>query len=104
MMQRHGPNQLKSAIEHDYLHKRYEKALDGALRYIELANTKDCKVSSTREMSEIAIHCALHLNRIDLAEQLTDTKQVCALKCVWMNGKLTIMSMYRYPWRLVAFS
>ncbi|KAJ8656530.1 hypothetical protein O0I10_007853 [Lichtheimia ornata] len=76
MMQRHGPNQLKSAIEHDYMYKRYERALDGALKYIELANTEDCKVSSTREMSEIAIHCALHLNRIDLAEQLTDTKQV----------------------------
>lgn len=82
MMQRHGPNQLKSAIEHDYMYKRYEKALDGALKYIELANTEDCKVSATREMSEIAIHCALHLNRLDLAEELTDTKQVCYYSCV----------------------
>ncbi|KAL0084000.1 hypothetical protein J3Q64DRAFT_1638364 [Phycomyces blakesleeanus] len=31
MLERHGPNQLKSAIEHDYLYKRYERALEGAI-------------------------------------------------------------------------
>ncbi|KAI9316609.1 hypothetical protein BX666DRAFT_177737 [Dichotomocladium elegans] len=75
MQERHGPNQLKSAIEHDYLYKRYDKALAGALKFIELTRAKQSKVSSTREMSEIAIHCALRLGRLDLAEQLVDEKQ-----------------------------
>ncbi|KAI8148449.1 hypothetical protein BJV82DRAFT_496243, partial [Fennellomyces sp. T-0311] len=43
MLERHGPNQLKSAIEHDYLYKRYERALTGALKYIELADSGHCK-------------------------------------------------------------
>ena len=76
MLERHGPNQLKSAIEHDYLHKRYEQALKSAIEYISLADSGRCKVTTNREITEIAIHCSVRCNRFDLAEQLLDRPQV----------------------------
>ncbi|KAI9259549.1 hypothetical protein BDA99DRAFT_560971 [Phascolomyces articulosus] len=75
MLERHGPNQLKSAIEHDYFHKRYEKALKGALVFIEIADTGRSKVTANREMIEIAIHCAVRANQLDVAEKLLDRPQ-----------------------------
>ncbi|OAD70824.1 hypothetical protein PHYBLDRAFT_77601 [Phycomyces blakesleeanus NRRL 1555(-)] len=76
MLERHGPNQLKSAIEHDYLYKRYERALEGALAFIHISDTNPaCKINNTREMCEIAIHSAVRLNNYALAEKILDRKQ-----------------------------
>ncbi|KAI8384840.1 uncharacterized protein BYT42DRAFT_544673 [Radiomyces spectabilis] len=76
MLDRHGPNQLKNAVEYDYLHKRYDRALDTGLLYIRVAeSSKECKVSNTREMSEIVAHCAAKLGRYDILEQMLDRKQ-----------------------------
>ncbi|KAF7727224.1 hypothetical protein EC973_007922 [Apophysomyces ossiformis] len=66
MLERHGPNQIKNAIEHDYLYKRYDRALENALAYIRVAETNAaCKISNTREMSEIAAHCAARTGKLD---------------------------------------
>ncbi|KAI7869193.1 hypothetical protein BDF14DRAFT_1785855 [Spinellus fusiger] len=76
MLEKHGPNQRKHAVEHDYLYKRYDRALAGALGFIRVAETdKACKINNTREMCEMAIHCAVKLKKYALAEQLLDRKQ-----------------------------
>ncbi|KAI9031898.1 hypothetical protein CLU79DRAFT_730606 [Phycomyces nitens] len=76
MLERHGPNQLKSAIEHDYLYKQYDRALEAALAFIDISDTNPaCKINNTREMCEIAIHSAVQLGNYELAEKLLDRKQ-----------------------------
>ncbi|KAI8365864.1 hypothetical protein EDC96DRAFT_509076 [Choanephora cucurbitarum] len=75
MLEQHGPNQIRNAIEHDYFYKRYDKALTLALGFIRVAQTnKQCKVSGTKEMTDIAMHCAAKLNRLDVLEDLLDNK------------------------------
>ncbi|KAI8993579.1 hypothetical protein BDB01DRAFT_776774 [Pilobolus umbonatus] len=75
MLEKQGPNQLKNSVEHNYLYKHYDKALEGALTFIDIARHNDkCKVNGTREMSEIAMHCAAKLNRLDLLGELLDIK------------------------------
>lgn len=77
MLETHGPNQLKSSIEHDYLYKRYDRALSKCLEYIRVARTNDqCKVSGIKEISEIAMHCSVKLNKLDVLKELLDEKQV----------------------------
>ncbi|KAG1458356.1 hypothetical protein G6F46_006806 [Rhizopus delemar] len=77
MLETHGPNQLKSSIEHDYLYKRYDRALSKCLEYIRVARTNDqCKVSGTKEISEIAMHCSVKLNKLDVLKELLDEKQL----------------------------
>lgn len=76
-MEQHGPNQIKSSIDHDYFYKRYDKALTTALGFIRVATTnKDCKVTGTKEVSEVAIHCAAKLNRLDILKELLNNKSV----------------------------
>ncbi|KAG0168454.1 hypothetical protein DFQ28_003241 [Apophysomyces sp. BC1034] len=76
MLEHHGPNQIKNAIEHDYLYKRYDVALEKALAYIRVAETNTaCKITNTREMSEIAVHCAARTGRFDILEDMLDRKQ-----------------------------
>ncbi|KAI8636367.1 hypothetical protein BD408DRAFT_426232 [Parasitella parasitica] len=71
MLEQHGPNQLKNAIEHDYFYKRYDKALALALEYVRVVKTNDqCKVTGTKEITDIAMHCAAKLNRLDTLEEL----------------------------------
>lgn len=77
MLEQHGPNQIKHSIDHDYLYKRYDRALNTALGYIRVATTnKDCKVSGTKEVSEVAIHCAAKLNKLDVLKELLNNKSV----------------------------
>ena len=77
MLEQHGPNQVKNAIDHDYLYKRYDKALTTTLGFIRVATTnKECKVTGTKEVTEIAIHCAAKLNRLDLLKELLGNKSV----------------------------
>ena len=71
MLQQHGPNELKNAIEHDYFYKRYDKALTLALGYIRVVKTSgQCKVTGTKEITDIAMHCAAKLNQLDTLEEL----------------------------------
>ncbi|CEP15760.1 hypothetical protein [Parasitella parasitica] len=73
MLEQHGPNKLKNAIEHDYFYKRYDKALTLALGYIRVVKTNEqCKVTGTKEITDIAMHCAAKLNRLDTLEELLD--------------------------------
>ncbi|KAI8890109.1 hypothetical protein K501DRAFT_328851 [Backusella circina FSU 941] len=75
MLEELGPSELKSSIEHDYLYKRYDRALEHALEYIRIVETNPkCKVKGTREMAEIAIHCADKLGKYDIVERLLDVK------------------------------
>ncbi|KAI7906508.1 uncharacterized protein BX663DRAFT_548683 [Cokeromyces recurvatus] len=71
MLEQHGANQLRNAIEHDYFYKRYDRALTNALGYIRVAqNNKECKVSGTKEMTDIAMHCAAKLEKLDVLKEL----------------------------------
>ncbi|KAK4514023.1 uncharacterized protein ATC70_006031 [Mucor velutinosus] len=73
MLEQHGPNEVKNAIEHDYFYKRYDRALTTALGYIRVVKTSDqCKVTGTKEITDIAMHCAAKLNRLDTLEELLD--------------------------------
>ncbi|KAG2198977.1 hypothetical protein INT47_013161 [Mucor saturninus] len=75
MLEQHGPNQIKSIIDYHYLYKRYEPALTAALGFIRVATTnKACKVNGTKEISEIAMHCAAKLNRLDILKELLNNK------------------------------
>lgn len=79
MMEQLGPNEIKSSIDHDYFHKRYDSALTTALEFIRVATTnKDCKVSGTKEVSEVAMYCAAKLNRLDVLKDLLNNKSVRA--------------------------
>ncbi|KAG1467798.1 hypothetical protein G6F56_004208 [Rhizopus delemar] len=76
MLETHGPNQLKSSIEHNYLYKKYDRALDQCLEFIRVADTNDqCKVNGTKEVTEIAMHCAAKLKKLDLLKKLLNEKQ-----------------------------
>lgn len=75
MQERHGPNQLLSIISHHYLYKRYDRALEGALAYLRIVDAGHAKVSNTREATEMAIHAAVKLGRLDVAEKLLERKQ-----------------------------
>ncbi|KAI8075166.1 hypothetical protein BC940DRAFT_287611 [Gongronella butleri] len=76
MTEKLGPVYVKHAIEHDYLHKRYEDALEKALIYIDMVENDDhCKALGTREMCEIALFCAARLERWDMVETYLDEKQ-----------------------------
>ncbi|KAI9480955.1 MAG: hypothetical protein EXX96DRAFT_564846 [Benjaminiella poitrasii] len=75
MLEQHGANQLRNAIEHDYFYKRYDRALTQALGFIRVAQTnKECKVTGTKEMTDIAIHCAAKLGKLDLLKELLNKK------------------------------
>ncbi|GAA5796123.1 hypothetical protein EDC94DRAFT_612575 [Helicostylum pulchrum] len=75
MLEQHGPNQIKSVIDYHYLHKRYDEALTAALGFLRVATTnKDCKVTGTKEISEIAMHCAAKVNRLDILKELLNNK------------------------------
>lgn len=77
MLEQHGPNQIKSVIDYNYLHKRYDEALTAALGFIRVATTnKNCKVTGTKEISEIAMHCAAKVNRLDILKELLNNKSV----------------------------
>lgn len=77
MLEQHGPNQIKSIIDYHYLYKRYDQALTAALEFIRVATTnKACKVNGTKEISEIAMHCAAKLNRLDILKELLNNKSV----------------------------
>lgn len=77
MMEQLGPNEIKSSIDHDYFHKRYDNALKTALEFIRVATTnKECKVTGTKEVSEVAMHCAAKLNRLDILKELLNNKTV----------------------------
>jgi hypothetical protein len=77
MLEELGPSEFKSSIEHDYLYKRYDRALQHALEFIHIVETEPkCKVKGTREMAEIAIHCADKLGKYDIVECLLDVKTV----------------------------
>ena len=92
MLEQHGPNQIRNAIEHDYFYKRYDKALTLALGFIRVAQTnKQCKVSGTKEMTDIAMHCAAKLNRLDVLEDLLDNKTVSKHMCI---NALPIYAIY----------
>jgi hypothetical protein len=83
MLEQHGPNQIKNMIDHDYLYKRYDKALNTALEYIRVATTnKECKVSGTKEISEVAMYCAAKLNRLDTLKELLNNKSVRGISSV----------------------
>ncbi|CAO3632103.1 unnamed protein product [Cunninghamella echinulata] len=76
MLEKLGPIQLKSAIEHDYYHEEYQKAFDKALLYIDIAETEErCKIINTREITEIAIFSAAHLEKWDQVKNLLERKQ-----------------------------
>ncbi|OZJ05175.1 hypothetical protein BZG36_02220 [Bifiguratus adelaidae] len=64
-----GASQLKSAIEHHYLCKRYNEAYDLSKQWIQFveAGHPDCKLSNAREMREVAAHCAMKLGHYDEA-------------------------------------
>lgn len=80
MLEQHGPNQIKSIIDYHYLYKRYDEALKAALGFIRVATTnKACKVNGTKEISEIAMHCAAKLNRLDILKELLNNKSVRAI-------------------------
>lgn len=74
MTTRHGPNQIKLSIEHDYLYKRYARALNTSLEYIAAVedDSIDCKVVNPREIIETAALCAMKLNDIETAMQCAD--------------------------------
>lgn len=72
MHEKLGPIQLKSAVEHDYLHKRYDRALEGALAYIKVVESGSVKITTAREMCETAVHCAVRLGKFDVAGKLLD--------------------------------
>lgn len=74
MTTRHGPNQIKLTIEHDYLYKRYARALKTSLEYIAAVedDSIDCKVVNPREIIETAALCAMKLDDIETAMQCAD--------------------------------
>ncbi|KAI9362656.1 hypothetical protein BD770DRAFT_407751 [Pilaira anomala] len=75
MLEQHGPNEIKSIIDYHYLYKQYDEALTAALGFIRVATTnKDCKVNGTKEISEIAMHCAAKVNRLDILKELLNNK------------------------------
>ncbi|CAO3639587.1 unnamed protein product [Cunninghamella blakesleeana] len=76
MLEKLGPVQLKSAIEHDYFLEKYEQSLERALLFIEITETEErCKMINTREMTEIAILSAAHLEKWDQVKELLGRKQ-----------------------------
>lgn len=91
MLEQHGPNQLRSAIEYDYFYKRYDKALESALEFIRVVKTnRKCKMTSTREISEIAMHCAAKLEKLDVLDELLTNNQSVSAK-TQIRGKLLIV-------------
>lgn len=74
MATKNGPNELKSSIEHHYLHGRHAEALRLALEYIQYVeqNRATMRVQSTREMLEIAARCALRVEDVATAVQCAE--------------------------------
>ncbi|RUP48806.1 hypothetical protein BC936DRAFT_143933 [Jimgerdemannia flammicorona] len=69
MLDRSGPNELKSSIEYHYLHGRHAHALTLALQYIHYVeqNRGQTRVQSAREMLEIAARCSIRVGDIPTA-------------------------------------
>nr|CAG8441242.1 13343_t:CDS:2 [Entrophospora candida] len=90
LQEKFGPTQLKNSIENYYFKKNYQEALRLSLEYIDfveksnnhnLANDGSSnsnvynnpnRLTSTREMLEIASQCALKLGDIELAVKCAD--------------------------------
>ncbi|CAG8589452.1 4025_t:CDS:2 [Cetraspora pellucida] len=81
LTQKLGPNRLKQSIEYYYFHKNYKEALRLSLEYIdfvESCNNKENnelnpnRLTSTREMLEIAARSASKLGDIELAVKCVD--------------------------------
>lgn len=80
MLEQLGPNQVRSAIEHNYFYKRYDRALTDSLEFIHIANTNsNCKVSNTKEITDIAMHCAAKLGKLDMLDDLLKNKSVSSI-------------------------
>ncbi|RIB08894.1 hypothetical protein C2G38_2251721 [Gigaspora rosea] len=76
LTQKIGPNRLKQSIEYYYFHKNYKEALRLSLEYIDFVERCNIKgsnelnpnrLTSTRDMLEIAARSALKLGDIELA-------------------------------------
>lgn len=69
-----GPNQIKMSIEHDYLHKNYQRALQSALAYIAAVedDSIDCKITNPKEIVEAAALCAWKLGDMKTAVECAD--------------------------------
>ncbi|CAG8449865.1 7004_t:CDS:2 [Cetraspora pellucida] len=81
LIQKLGPNRLKQSIEYYYFHKNYKEALRLSLEYIdfvESCNNKENnelnpnRLTSTRDMLEIAARSASKLGDIELAVKCVD--------------------------------
>lgn len=106
MLEQHGPNQLRSAIEYDYFYKKYDQALEQALQFIHIVkNNKKCKMTSTREISEIAMHCAAKLGKLDVLDELLSSNQSVRAERVLKraNNINVIIASTRY-WSLLGAS
>jgi hypothetical protein len=80
MLEQHGPNQVRSFIEHDYFYKRYDRALTNSLGFIRVVKTNsNCKVSGTKEITDIAMHCAAKLGKLDVLDELLNNKSVSCI-------------------------
>ncbi|ORX50898.1 hypothetical protein DM01DRAFT_1324684, partial [Hesseltinella vesiculosa] len=92
MTEKLGPGYVKSAIEHDYLHRRYKEALEKTLIYLDMIENDDrCTILGTREINEIGVLCGAKLGQWDLVEKLLDAKQT-----TFEVGSLLLRGRY-YP-------
>ncbi|KAI8089335.1 uncharacterized protein BX664DRAFT_332755 [Halteromyces radiatus] len=89
MHEKLGPAHLKYAIEHDYLHGRYQQALEKALLFINIVDSDDqCKVMNPREVVEMAIHSAGRLEDWEQVGKLLDRNQTTyELGSLLMKGR-----------------
>ncbi|KAG2189218.1 hypothetical protein INT44_004360 [Umbelopsis vinacea] len=90
-----GPNQIKMSIEHDYLHKNYQRALQAALAYIAAVedDSIDCKITNPKEIVEAAALCAWKLGDMKTAVECADklnSRELGSLQTrgiVYMHGE-----------------
>ncbi|KAK9718718.1 hypothetical protein K7432_005315 [Basidiobolus ranarum] len=74
MEEKHGPLQVKSAVDLFYLQGKYEEALELALKYVNyvIDNKGITKLRNTKEMDETIVRCALRLEKLEIAEKHAD--------------------------------
>ncbi|KAI8987818.1 hypothetical protein BDF20DRAFT_290842 [Mycotypha africana] len=95
MLEQHGPNQIRSSIEHDYFYKNYDRALSSALAFIRVAKYDEkCKVTGLKEITDIAMHCAAKLNKLDLLNELLDYDPVSLKYHIYVYTKYTELGRY----------
>ncbi|RKP07174.1 hypothetical protein THASP1DRAFT_31006 [Thamnocephalis sphaerospora] len=84
MRERHGPNHLKSAVEHDYYCGRFTRVIERGCAYIAYIDahrgTGESKMTNTREMLEIVCRAAMRTKNTDLVRKCADslTMQECS--------------------------